>query len=637
MTFRQFAFNNVLRNKRIYAAYFLSSLFSVLVFFVYAIFAFHPGLTEVHPGVATGLHFAEAIIYIFSFIFVLISMSAFLHSRKKEFGLMVMLGMTNQQLRKMVFLENVLIGFVATIGGVGIGLVFAKLILMMAESVLELRAPLPFYMPWQAMLLTCVAFLLLFVVISFCTVWILKGNKLIDLIKGSAVPKKEPKASVLLSVLAALLLAVGYGVALSVKGEAVIFAMIPVTTIVIIGTYFLFTQLSVFIIHRLKNRKPLFWKKTNLVLFSDLSNRMKDNARTFFFVAIVSTVAFTAIGSLVGFRFMFTNSLVEERIFALEYYSASGNEQEIEHLQTITSELEGTPYTNASLQIKNVEIPSLATEYQPLTGIISESEFNALAKAGGQTGVQVELDGNEAVYYYFEHPVVDANREIEVENERTVDLIDTEIHQISTLGSTLIRTYDDYFIVDDQFFNEITEYERESYHVFHVSDWKATADIGMNLLNEFEVDETRGYGDNFYIQSLGHDWSVMNQSLGATLFIGLFIGAVFFVAAGSFLYFRLYADLESEQQKFAMINKIGLTEKELSKVLTIQLALLFFIPISVALIHGAVALTALKNMFDYSMLQSSVLVLGSFTLVQIIYFIFIRHNYIRRIKSYITN
>src|SRR5690606_9333961 len=204
---------------------------------------------------------------------------------------------------KMVFLENVLIGFVATIGGVGIGLVFAKLILMMAESVLELRAPLPFYMPWQAMLLTCVAFLLLFVVISFCTVWILKGNKLIDLIKGSAVPKKEPKASVLLSVLAALLLAVGYGVALSVKGEAVIFAMIPVTTIVIIGTYFLFTQLSVFVIHRLKNRKPLFWKKTNLVLFSDLSNRMKDNARTFFFVAIVSTVAFTAIGSLVGFRF----------------------------------------------------------------------------------------------------------------------------------------------------------------------------------------------------------------------------------------------------------------------------------------------------------------------------------------------
>ncbi len=78
MTFRQFAFNNVFRNKRIYAAYFLSSLFSVLVFFVYAIFAFHPGLSKINPNVAVGLHFAEAIIYVFSFIFVLVSMSAFL-------------------------------------------------------------------------------------------------------------------------------------------------------------------------------------------------------------------------------------------------------------------------------------------------------------------------------------------------------------------------------------------------------------------------------------------------------------------------------------------------------------------------------------------------------------------------------
>src|SRR5699024_9374957 len=303
MTFRQFAFNNLLRNKRIYAAYFLSSLFSVLVFFVYAIFAFHPALKAVHPNVIIGLHFAEGIIYVFSFIFVLISMSAFLHSRKKEFGLMVMLGMTNQQLRRMVFLENVLIGFAAKISGIGIGLVFAKLILMTAESVLELQETLSFYVPWEALFLTFGAFLFLFIVISFFTVFILKGNKLIDLIKGSTVPKKEPKASVLLSVLAAVLLAGGYTVALSVEGEAVVFAMIPVTTVVIIGTYFLFTQLSVFLIHRLKKRKGLFWKKTNLVLFSDLANRMKDNARTFFFVAIVSTVAFTAIGSLVGFRF----------------------------------------------------------------------------------------------------------------------------------------------------------------------------------------------------------------------------------------------------------------------------------------------------------------------------------------------
>ncbi|MBR3118701.1 MAG: ABC transporter permease, partial [Oceanobacillus sp.] len=209
------------------------------------------------------------------------------------------------------------------------------------------------------------------------------------------------------------------------------------------------------------------------------------------------------------------------------------------------------------------------------------------------------------------------------------------LNQISNQGSNLIRTYDDYLVVDDQFYNDIEATESESYYGFQVKDWKATGEVGEQLLQEMDVAETSGYGEDFRYASLGYDWMELNQALGATLFIGLFIGAVFFVAAGSFLYFRLYADLENEKQKFAAISKIGLTDKELSKILTTQLALLFFVPIAVAVIHGAVALTALQNMFDFSLFKSSALVLGSFSLIQIVYFIVIRHNYIRKIKSYL--
>ncbi|MEK3906956.1 ABC transporter permease [Oceanobacillus sp. FSL K6-0127] len=632
VTFRQFAFNNVLRNKRIYAAYFLSSLFSVLVFFVYAIFAFHPGLSAVHPAVSKGLHFAEGIIYVFSFIFVLVSMSAFLHSRKKEFGLMVMLGMTNQQLRRMVFLENILIGFLATASGVGLGLVFAKLFLMTAETVLDLKEMLDFYIPWQAVVLTCVAFLFLFIVISFFTVMILKGNKLIDLIKGSSAPKKEPKASAVLSILSFLLLAAGYAIALAVSGAMVVAAMIPVTIIVIIGTYFLFTQLSVFMIHQLKKRKLLFWKKTNLVLFSDLAYRMKDNARAFFFVAIVSTVAFTAIGSLVGFRYMSTTSMVENTPFAMDYVSKYDNDDEEEHIKLIESNLADFPYTKVAVHIKKVSIPSLASEYVPLTGIISESEYNELAKEAGQQDQQLELTDNQTIFLYYQNSTSEATEHVE---SMDLEVDGKELNQISNQGSNLIRTYDDYLVVDDQFYNDIEATESESYYGFQVKDWKATGEVGEQLLQEMDVAETSGYGEDFRYASLGYDWMELNQALGATLFIGLFIGAVFFVAAGSFLYFRLYADLENEKQKFAAISKIGLTDKELSKILTTQLALLFFVPIAVAVIHGAVALTALQNMFDFSLFKSSALVLGSFSLIQIVYFIVIRHNYIRKIKSYL--
>src|SRR5690625_6824804 len=89
MTFRQFAFNNVARNKRLYAAYFLSSLFTVMVFFTFANFAFHPTLTggDMNEKVVLGLGVAGGIIYLFSFFFIMYSMSSFLQSRKREFGL----------------------------------------------------------------------------------------------------------------------------------------------------------------------------------------------------------------------------------------------------------------------------------------------------------------------------------------------------------------------------------------------------------------------------------------------------------------------------------------------------------------------------------------------------------------------
>src|SRR5699024_6468753 len=92
------------------------------------------------------------------------------------------------------------------------------------------------------------------------------------------------------------------------------------------------------------------------------------------------------------------------------------------------------------------------------------------------------------------------------------------------------------------------------------------------------------------------------------LFVGLFIGIVFFVSAGSFLYFRLYADLDDDKAKFSAISKIGLTTKEMSKIVSKQVAILFFTPIMVALVHGAVALTALSHMLDRNLLYESTLV-----------------------------
>lgn len=137
----------------------------------------------------------------------------------------------------------------------------------------------------------------------------------------------------------------------------------------------------------------------------------------------------------------------------------------------------------------------------------------------------------------------------------------------------------------------------------------------------------------YEITSVEYEINEIMKGYGPILFVGLFIGIVFFVSAGSFLYFRLYMDLDEDKQKFRSISKMGLTEKELKKVLNRQTMILFFAPIVVALIHGAVALTALSNLFYFNLFKESVAVLSVFLAIQIVYFFIVRFFYTKQIQS----
>ncbi|WP_346427001.1 ABC transporter permease [Bacillus thuringiensis] len=104
----------------------------------------------------------------------------FLKTRKREFGIVILHGMSNSQLKKLIFMENMLIGCSAIIVGIGTGLAFGKLILMMSASLLAIKGGLPFYFPSKAILVTSFLFFILFILVSFFTVRVMKVSQLID-------------------------------------------------------------------------------------------------------------------------------------------------------------------------------------------------------------------------------------------------------------------------------------------------------------------------------------------------------------------------------------------------------------------------------------------------------------------------
>lgn len=618
MTFRQFAFNNVIRNKRLYAAYFLSSLFTVMVFFTFSIFANHPVLSgdDMSSSVTKGMNAAAGIIYVFSFFFVLYSMSSFLQSRKKEFGLLVMQGMSMKQIRLMVFLENMFIGFLATLGGILLGVVFAKAILLLAENVLIIERALSFYFPTKAIMITFVSFIILFFFISLFVTYVLRSKKLIELIKGNKISKGEPRANLFLTLLAVLLLAAGYAVALLIEGMMVVAAMVPVIIVVCIGTYLLFTQLSVFIIRRLKKNERVFWFKTNMLLFSDLAFRMKDNARTFFMVAMVSTVAFCAIGSLFGFQTFLTSSIKATNSTTFSYKTSEENEEQ------------NVAFINQTLIEEKIETKSEHTDlrYYPIGQdtflITSESDFNRFAALIGEETTDIK----EGQVMVVEFEGTNFGQTTELLNETITLTSGTMLKPKEVLHSKALPATDSYYIVSDQDYQKLPEPEDEqSYYAWQATDGEkgvmAASDKLYEKLPRYEI------------MSVEYEIYEIMKGYGPILFVGLFIGIVFFVSAGSFLYFRLYMDLDEDKQKFKSISKMGLTDKELKKVVNRQTMILFFAPILVALIHGAVALTALSNLFYFNLFKESVIVLSVFLAIQVVYFFIVRFFYTKQIKA----
>ena len=565
MTFQQFAFNNVKRNTRVYLAYFLSSVFTIMVFFSFAVNLFHPVIASRSGGaIELIMGQTEAAILIFSFLFVFISVNAFLKARSKEFGILMTLGMSRKQLRRLVFLENMMIGCLAIVVGITIGLVFSKLLLMILSSILSYGS-LSFYFPYKAILLTTGFFLLIFLGISALTPFIIRTSSIIDLIKGAKKPNREIKFSVILSVAAVLLLGSGYFMAISPQLydinpfldkvvlfiENIRYVEVIITSSVVMGTYLFFSQLSIFVLHRLKRNRSFYMNKTNMLWISDLVYRIRDNTRMLFLVTILSAVAFTAVTGVYALSSVVKDESLKDNPFALTFTSYSSNDNEEQQIEIIDEMLES--YGFEYEKYKSEVIKQVSNDNHT-THIIKQSDYNNRISALGLE--QVKLDKDQVllvpVYVRFD-PKRDktlSQRNIALDNGK-INLQVVGVAPKVIFYSGLFRNL---VVVNDETYDEITGIQ-EKYHSYSydIPDWLNTLEVTEKLREKLGVGEQGKYFWSTRIE--GYNLESQNKKL--FLYVGFFLGAIFFLGASSFLYFRLYTDLNQEKSKYFWNIKAG--------------------------------------------------------------------------------
>ncbi|SFX81527.1 putative ABC transport system permease protein [Thermoactinomyces sp. DSM 45891] len=642
MNFRQFAFNNVKRNLRAYSAYFLSSAFAVMIFFSYALLIYHPALTQSQQGkeIQIGMKAAAYVIFVFAFLFVLYSISAFLKSRNKEFGILTILGAKRQQINQLIFQENILIGFAAIVTGIICGLACSKLLLLYGANVIELK--LPFYFPIKAIGLTVVAFSILYIVITFLTLVFIRQQKALELLMGANKPKKEPYAHILLVLLSIGLIASTYYVLSQKieKLEPVLLALTLGST----GTYFFFTQFSVYVMRLLKRSRSFFWRGTRMLWISEMTYKLKDNSRMFFMVTIVIIMASSAATFVHALGYEARDGY-NETPFAISFLSFPDNgkkfsEQEYKNAVSTTKKIDQELET-AGLKYEKAIFPSTSLDLplDTFVDVIKESDYHPIAKSFGDNSPK--LRSGEAILIdskLDQSKVSQLGKELSKIDLKIVQQIDKRFNSVQSFIVVNDETYK--HMQMNRLKNE-DSFDSENLHAFyHVPDW---SNQGFPRSDSTEAKLSKKLGEVIFyqdgsIETKAGVYLEIQERRSMMSFIGIFMIAVFSLSAASFLYFKLYTDLDQDQRIYHMLSRIGLSVQEMRRTCTIQIAMLFFIPTVVAgLVTISVMQVMKKHISDIIessvMLPASLTVIVGFLIVQTIYFLIVRALYLRQMDK----
>jgi len=626
MNFSKFAILNVIRNKRVYLAYFLSNLFTVLSFFTFAVFTYHPTLLATSGTAVIGMIVSAVIIYIFSIFYVCYSMGAFLQSRKREFGVLMINGLSPKQLLRLIIQENILIGIIASLAGIVLGGPFIYGITHFAEQVFGVT--LDFYLPIKAIIITIGLFTLLFIVVSMFVFTKINRQSLINYVKQDK-KREAPKISSLKAIFGIVAIVSGYTLALRAEGMAVMMVMLPTIILVIIGTYLLLTQFLAWIASQAIKNKKYFWSKINMIFFSDLVHRLKDNAKMYFFIAIMSTVAFCAIGTLLSFQQMLTEGIQAAFPYDFIYpINETVNESELLEVERITTALK-TKQSNFTWQ--SVETKLLSVEDEEEIMVVPVSEFNKLSPQDEQIEVSqgvAKYAINKAYYEVSGMQATTYENTLLAKFNLTLDLEDK--YTYTNFPSSITQ---EIFVLADNDFQSIPADQKNGVTIYFSNSTLSRIEQAK-VLQELVENETGSEKIMQYF-SISYAFAIQMifQGFGPIIFIGIFISIIFFISAGSLLYFRLYDDYEMDFAKFRSIARIGLTKKELAKIVTKQLVLLFGIPIVIASCHGVVALQAMAKMFSQPIKSYALMVIVTFIIIQIIYFGISRIFYLTKLKK----
>ncbi len=572
--FSKLAVRNVRRSFRDYGVYLLTLTFGVCLFYTFNSIEGQGAMTYLAQNQNPMVEPILMLIDIFS-VFVAVVLACLilyanrflLRRRKRELGTYLLLGLDQGQVSRLLFLETGIVGLISLAAGLALGVLASWGLSALTLSLfsMDVSQLLGLSFSVKAAGKTVIYFGIIFLMVMAFSGLEVSRAKLIDLLQSSRrseeLKERSLTAAVVQFLLGVLCLLGAYAILLTF-GMAVAVAILPICVPMLAlgtaGTLLIFKSLSGFVLKFAKGHPGFYYRDLNLFTLRQWISKVHTTYLSQTVICILLLLAIGITASSLGL-----NSTLEAMTDQQAPFDIT--------VQNQGADWSG-PIDFPALLEENRMDPDALLEWQhDVLFYYNDPSVTGMKEASGAIRVS-DLD---ALLARTGRPAYTGTLPRLVENME-------EIPVTGNLGLTCV-------VIPDEMADRL-EIRRQVWSADYAGD-KEKAENSLVPLLESLREKTP-----IRVASRLMTYQDMVGSKLLALFLGLYLGFTFLLAAAAVLALQQLSQAADNAGRYAILRRLGAEERQVDRSAVHQVALAFLLPLGLALVHAAVGMKAANDL-----------------------------------------
>ena len=649
------------KNKKLYLPYILTCVGTVMMCYIISFLSTSPVFANIKGGstVQGFLGIGVGVMAVFSVIFLFYSNSFLIRRRKKEFGLYNILGLDKKNLALVLFVETAIIALITILGGLFLGILFSKLAELCVIKVLNGTVTFAFTLILEPIVQSTSLFAIIFLLIYLNTVRQIQITNPIQLIRSENIGERPPKGNWVVAIIGVILLAWAYYLSVTINDPVTAITIFFVAVVmVIIATYMLFISGSVTLCRILQKNKRYYYKTNHFVSVSSMTYRMKRNGAGLASICILCTMVLVMVSSTVclyvgaedNLRNRYPRNInIDDTVRNSALLTSEQAEQIKRNIDETVVE-NGTSQENI-LSYRTAALGGIVEDNRILyydyifankkevipdiwqVFIVPLSDYNQLM------GTDETLSDDEVMIYttkdmpYKGKTLQMGDGKVYTVKKLAESFVDNGIDSMQIFPTIYVFVPDFYsftapldgYVLDDK------GQELVTYHWYYGFDLPCSDDMQIDIQSDISDNLDRLYLESeefndftFYEEGSAMERADFYAMYAGLLFLGVLLGTVFIFAAVLIIYYKQVSEGYEDQSRFGIMQRVGMTKKEIRKSINSQVMMVFFIPLIIAGIHLMFAFPLINRvlmLLGLSNISLLILVTAACYLVFVVFYI----------------